>query len=155
MKKFLLIFGGIALIALLLATIFIGYSVYKGRSLDASSKEYVDNTVPMIVSSWSKDELLKRASPQLLQVISEKPDHLDSLFHGFAKLGAIRSYDGSRGEANVSYTNKSGKVISASYTADVKFENGNAQIRVRLVQVSGSWQFLMFNVDSPLFGPGS
>jgi len=62
--------------------------------------------------------LLKRASPQLLNIINEKPDQTDHLFLGFAKLGAMRSYDGSKGDSNVSYTNKDGKVITASYVAD-------------------------------------
>jgi uncharacterized protein (DUF1684 family) len=65
----------------------------------------------------------------------------------------MRSYDGSKGESTISYTNKDGKVISASYTASAKFDNGDAQIRIRLVQTSGTWRFLMFNVDSPLFVP--
>jgi len=146
-KRFLAIVGGIALIAILLIGGFIGYSAYQGRALDASSKEYVDKNIALIVSSWSKDELLKRASPQLLKVVAEKPDQIDHLFRGFAKLGAMRSYDGSKGDSNVSYTNKDGKVITASYIADATFENGNAHITVRLIQTSGSWQFLLFNVN--------
>jgi hypothetical protein len=96
---------------------------------------------------------LKRASPQLLNVINQKPDQVDHLFQGFAKLGAMRSYDGSKGDSNVSYTNKEGKVTTASYVADATFEKGNAHISVRLIQTSGSWQFLLFNVNSPLFSP--
>jgi hypothetical protein len=123
-KKFLIILGGIALAAVLLIGGFIGYSAYQGGRLDASSKDYVDKNIPLIVASWSKNELLKRASPQLLDAINEKPDQADRLFQGFAKLGAMRSYDGSKGESTVSYTNKNGKVISASYIANAKFENG-------------------------------
>jgi hypothetical protein len=152
-RKFLAIIGGIALIAVLLIGGFVGYSAYQGRLLDASSKEYVNKNIPLIISSWSKDELLKRASPQLLSVINEKPDQIDHLFQGFAKLGAIRSYDGSKGDSNVSYTNRDGKVITAAYIADAIFENGDAHISVRLIQTSGSWKFLTFNVNSPLFAP--
>lgn len=153
MKKFLAIVGGIALVAILLIGGFVGYSAYQGRALDASSKEYVDKNIPLIVSSWSKDELLKRASPQLLKIVAEKPDQIDHLFQGFAKLGAMWSYDGSKGDSNVSYTNRAGEVITAAYIADTTFENGGAQISVRLIQTSGSWQFLLFNVNSPLFAP--
>jgi hypothetical protein len=153
MKKFLAIIGGVALIAVLLVGGFIGYAAYQGRALDASSKAYVDKNVPLIISSWSKDELLKRASPQLLKIVDEKPDQIDHLFQEFAKLGAMRSYDGSKGDSNVSYTNKDGKVTTASYIADATFENGNARVTVRLIQTSGSWQFLLLNVNSPLFAP--
>lgn len=121
--------------------------------MDTSSKEYVDKNIPIIVSSWSKDELLKRASPQLMKIVDDKPDQIDHLFQGFAKLGVMRSYDGSKGDSNVSYTNRDGKVITAAYFARATFENGSAQISVRLIQTSGSWQFLLFNVNSPLFAP--
>jgi hypothetical protein len=152
-KKYLAIVGVIALVAVALIVGFIGYSAYQGRALDASSKAYVDRNVPLIISSWSKDELLKLASPQLLNIINEKPDQIDHLFQGFSKLGAMRSYDGSKGDSNVSYTNKDGKIVTASYIADATFENGNAQISVRLIQASGTWHFLLFNVNSSLFAP--
>jgi hypothetical protein len=152
-KNFLAVFGGIAFIAVLLIGGFIGHVAYQGRALDASSKGYVDKNIPLIISSGSKDELLKRASPQLLNAITEKPDQIDRLFHGLAKLGAMQSFDGSKGDSNVSYTSKDGKVITAAYVADATFQNGNAHITVRLIQSSGSWQFLLFNVDSPLFAP--
>jgi hypothetical protein len=49
-KKFLAIIGGIALIAVLLIGGFVGYVAYQGRALDASSKEYVDKNIPLIIS---------------------------------------------------------------------------------------------------------
>jgi hypothetical protein len=153
MRKALAVVGGIALIAMLLIGGFIGYSAYEGHGLDASSKEYVDKNIPLIISSWSKDELLKRASPQLLQVLNKKPDQIDRLFQDFAKLGAMRSYDGSKGDSNVSYTNKDGKLVTAAYIADATFANGSAHISVRLIRTYDSWELLMFNVNSPLFAP--
>ena len=151
MKKFLSIVGGIVLVVVLMAAGFIGYLSYQGRGLDASSKAYVDKNLPLIVSNWSKRDLLKQASPQLLTIINENPDQIDRLFKGLARLGALRSYDGSKGDANISYTNKDGKLITAFYIANATFENGSAQITVRLIQVSGQWKFLMFQVNSPLF----
>src|SRR5476649_2090265 len=102
MKKLLSIVGGICLVLILGVAAFIGYAAYQGRGLDASSKAYVDENVPTIISTWSKQELLTRASPQLLKVVNEKPEQLDQLFRMFSKLGAMRSYDGSKGDSNVS-----------------------------------------------------
>ena len=151
MKIFLSIVGGIFLVIVLVVAGFIGFAAYQGKGLDASSKAYIEENVPTIISKWSKDELLKRSSPQLLKVINEKPQQLDQLFQKLSKLGAMRGFGDVKGDSNVSYTTQSGKVTTASYVATAKFENGEGRITARLIQSSGQWQFLQFYVDSPLF----
>jgi hypothetical protein len=151
MRKVLSIVGAFFLLLVLIVAGFIGYAAYQGQALDASSKAYVEANVPAIISTWSKDELLKRSSPQLLKVINEKPELLDQLFEKLSKLGAMRTFSDVKGDSNVSYTTHNGKVTTASYTATAKFENGEAQIAIRLIQLSDQWQFLLFNVNSPLF----
>ncbi|WP_283745359.1 hypothetical protein [Sideroxydans sp. CL21] len=151
MKKFLSIVGGIFLLSILVVGGFIGYAAYQGKDLDASSKAYIEANVPPIISSWSKDELLKRSSPQLLKIVNEKPEQLDQLFLMLSKLGALRSFGDVKGDSNVSYTTQHGKAVTASYSATAKYENGEAQISIRLIQLAGQWQFLYFYVNSPLF----
>ena len=151
MKKLLSIFGGIFLLLILVVAGFVGYALYQGRGLDASSKAYVEANIPPIISTWSKDELLKRSSPQLQKIISEKPEQLDQLFKMLSKLGSMQSFGDIKGDSNVSYTTQDGKVTTASYIATAKFENGEGRISVRLILLSGQWQLLLFNVNSPLF----
>ena len=151
MKRILSIVGALFLLLILVVAGFIGYAAYQGRGLDASSKTYVEENVPPIISTWSKDELLKRSSPQLLKIINEKPEQLDQLFQKLSKLGAMQSFRDVKGDSNVSYTTQDGKVTTASYVATAKFGNGEARIVIRLIQLSGQWQFLLFNVNSPLF----
>ena len=151
MKKFLSIIGGFFLVLVIVVIGFVGYAAYQGRGLDASSKEYVEANVPTIISTWSKEELLKRSSPQLLKTINEKPEQLDQLFQKLSKLGAMQSFGDVKGASNVSYTTQNGKVTTASYVASAKFVNGEGHITVRLIQLSGQWQFLLFNVNSPMF----
>lgn len=152
MKKFLSIVGGLFLFLVLLAAGFFGYAAYQGRGLDESSKAYVEANVPPIISTWSKDELLKRSSPELLKIVDEKPGQLDQLFQKLSKLGALKSLGDVKGDANIFFTTKSGRVITAAYVISAKFENGDARIAVRLLQSpSGQWQFLLLNVNSPLF----
>lgn len=152
MKKFLSLVGGLFLVLILAVAGFIGYAAYQGRGLDASSKAYVAANVPKIVATWSKEELLTRSSPQLQKVIAEKPEQLDQLFQKLSKLGAMRSLGDMKGDSNVSYTTRDGKVTTATYVAAATFENGEGNIKVRLIQSpsSGQWQFLNFYVDSPL-----
>ncbi len=152
MKKFLSILGGIFLFLVVALVGSIGYATYQGRGLDASSKAYVETNIPSILSSWSKDELLKRACPQLLKVANDKPEQMDQLFQKLSKLGALRRFGDLKGDSNVSYTTRDGKVVSAFYTATAQFENGSAQIAIRLVQSpEGEWQIMLFNLDSPMF----
>jgi hypothetical protein len=87
---------------------FVGYAAYQGRGLDASSKAYVEENIPAIVSTWSKDELLKRSSPQLLKAINEKPGQLDQLFQKLSALGPMVSFGEVKGDSNVTYTTQNG-----------------------------------------------
>jgi hypothetical protein len=150
MKKALSIAGGISLLLVLALIGFIGYVLYQGRALDSSSKEYVEANVPPIISTWSKDELLKRSSPQLLKVLNEHPKALDQTFQGYSKLGSLRSFDNVKGDTLIKYVQGEGKTTTAAYTANGKFQNGEADINVRLILLSGQWQFLDFHIHSPL-----
>ena len=152
LKRFLSIIGGLFLVLVLLVAGFFGYAAYQGRGLDASSKAYVEENIPAIISTWSQDELLKRSSPQLLKVINEKPEQLDQLFQKLSKLGPMLSFGEVKGDSNVSYTTQNGKVTTAAYVATAKFKNAEGRITARLIQSSaGQWQILLFHVDSPLF----
>ncbi len=151
MKKVLTILGGVFLILLLGVAVFVGYAAYQGQALDASSKAYVEQNVPPIVSTWSKDELLKRSSPQMLEMARKNPEDLDRLFLRLSKLGSLQSLGEVKGDSSVSYTTRDGKTVTASYVANARFEKGSARITVRIIQLSGNWQFLFFNVSSPLF----
>jgi hypothetical protein len=151
MKKILAVVGGLFLAALVVLGCFIGYAAYEGSKLDASSKAYVDECVPAIVSTWSKDALLQRSSPELLKILKGKPDETDLLFAKISKLGAMRQYDGAKGDSFVAYNTTGGKTTTANYISTAKFENGDAQIKIRLIQLDGQWQILLFNVNSPLF----
>lgn len=130
---------------------FIGYAACQGQGLDASSKAYIETNVPPILSTWSKDELIKRSSPQLLKIFNDNPGQVEQLFQKLSKLGAMRNFGDVKGDSNVSYTPQNGKVTTASYIAAAKFDNGKAQINIRLIQLSGQWQVLNFYINSPLF----
>jgi hypothetical protein len=151
MKKFLIIIGSGFLVLVFLIACFIGYAVYQGQGLDASSKAYVEANILPIISTWSKDALLKRASPELLKSVNEKSEEFDQLFKKLSKLGPMQKFGEVKGESNVAYTTQNGKVTSAAYVTAAKFEKGDVRIFIRLIQLSGHWQILSFYVDSPLF----
>ncbi len=149
MKKLFTILGVVFLAILVVAAGFVGYAAYTGSKFDASSKAYVDDNIPKIVSTWSKDELLKRASPELRKVASD--DDIDRLFTKLNELGSLQKYEGAKGDSNISFTSQNGKVVTAAYTAKATFQNGSAEIQIRLIQHDGAWSILNFHVNSPIF----
>ena len=112
--------------------------------------ERFDNAVRKIFSV-SKEELLKRSSPKLVELVNKNPDGLDQLFKKLSTLGAMTRYEGAKGQAYFSVNYPQGKSISAKYTADAKFEHGDASIQVQMVQTDGQWQIINFHVNSPIF----
>jgi hypothetical protein len=149
MKTALSIVGIVFLVLLVIGAGFIGFVAYEGYKYDASSKAYVDESVPAIVANWSKDELIKRESPQLREAVSD--DELAALFSKFSVLGSMQSYDGAKGDANMNVTPAAGVQITAAYIAEATFQNGKAEIKINLIQVGGAWLILGFHVNRPGF----
>jgi hypothetical protein len=155
MKKALLIFGAVSLAVMLVVLIGIGaifaHAAYEGPHLDASSKTFVNESVPVIVGSWSTTELRQRASPELLKLLDDHPGELEKLFAKLSTLGPLVTYDGAKGESQFIFNIPHGNTVTAIYVADVKFKNGDATVNVRLIQQFGEWKFYNFNVNSPSF----
>lgn len=153
MRKFLVILGVLTLVVIVAAGVGVGVLIYKGNSLDAESKAFVDSAAPAIAASWNKEQLLDRATPELRA--SVKPEDLRSLFDAVAQLGPLVRYEGATGEANMSYMTGSGSSVSASYVAKATFRGGTATIRFALLKRDGRWMISGFHVDSSLSGaPG-
>lgn len=150
MKKALSILGGAFLTLILIGAALIGIMIYQGSGLDRSSKAFVEENIRPIVSTWSRTELEKRASPQLLDVLNRNPGQTSQLFAKLSKLGALKSLDEPQGQATVAMNIGASNVISATYTETAEFENGHADLKLRLVQVRGQWRFLDFYVNSPM-----
>ena len=146
MKTILVVLGAIFLLLMVVGGAFIGYAAYTGTQLDASSKQYVDQNVPAIVSTWSPSTLIEQASPRLMEKTSA--DQINQLFSSLSgKLGKFASYDGSKGDSNINF-DLSGKTdTTASYVANATFQNGKAEIKILLTRENGQWKILGFHVD--------
>ena len=149
MKKVLIFLGAIFIIAIVIVVLGIIFVAIKGSKLDKESKQYVDAAIVSIISGWNKQELVERASPELMAVTND--DDLDKLFVLFQRLGKLKEYKGSEGQSNISVTTQHGKVISANYVAETEFDAGPAEIKVTLIKHGNNWQVLRFNVDSKIF----
>ncbi|MGH7376960.1 MAG: hypothetical protein ACREKK_06035, partial [Candidatus Methylomirabilales bacterium] len=153
-RKFLAILGVASLV--LVGWGIVGFGLHRlwnyGSQLDTGSKSYVDEVVPRIVSSWNSQELMQRASPQLIS--AAPPEKVKKVFQAFSdRFGSLKSYDGSRGEARVFVSPQTGKVTTASYVVDATFERAKASIHVNLIVRDGRWEIVGFHVNSEALIP--
>jgi hypothetical protein len=151
MKKILMVLG--VVFAALIIVVVIGFFMlnYFGSKLDKESMAYVDEAIPIIISSWNSKELIDRASSELLQVAPV--DKIESLFNIFSgRLGKLETYKGSKGQANISVTPQ-GKVTTAAYVAEAIFERAPATIQIRVILHNNKWQILQFHVNSEALMP--
>ncbi len=139
---------GIAFAVMLVAAV-VGFFflIRNGSALDAEGKAYVDDSVIAISSHWSKDELLKRGSPQLLA--NAAPKDLDTLFEATtAGLGPLVEYRGATRQSWTSMAATSGTRVVAIYVAQARYQKGDATIRLSLIKTEGKWSIQGFHVDS-------
>jgi len=150
MKKFFIGLGAIFLALIVLGGIGIAFVAIRGTALDKESKAYVDAAVPVIVSSWSVQALLDRASPEFTQ--ATQPGDVERLFGEMHSLGKLRNYEGSQGQSLIYHDLTKGTTISASYSAKAQFEAGSVQVDIRLIKHGNQWQILGFHVQ-PTYHP--
>ena len=149
LRKILISLGFSFLVLIFILTGGIVYVSIEGTRLDKESKEYVDAAIVAIVSNWNKDELLERASLELMEVV--KKNDLDKIFGLYQKLGKLEEYKGCAGESHTSIIFGRGKTITAEYLANAEFEEGSAKVMTTLVKHGRNWQILKFYVDSNVF----
>jgi hypothetical protein len=144
-RKFLVALGALSLIVIVGAAAGVGVLAYRGSALDAESKAFVDGAVPAITTSWSKQQLLDRATPELRQ--NAKPEQLAALFETVSRLGSLLEYEGATGQSYMGYNVGSGGIVSAIYLAKARFQNGDATFRLVLMKRDGNWMIHNFRVD--------
>jgi hypothetical protein len=151
MKKLFTVFGIVFLIIIVLAAAGIGFIAVRGNALDKESRAYADAAVPAIITNWSEKELLDRASPEFKKAVTQ--EQLDQMFRWFTSLGRFQSSESAQGQAGITVTPQTGKVISGQYTAKAKFEKGDATIKLVLIKHGDQWQIVSFYVDSSALVP--
>ena len=148
MKKFLIIVGAVFLLLIAVFCSFIGYSAYKGSLLDRSSAQYIEENIPPIVSTWDPQELIKRCSPELMKTITL--EDATNLFSRLKELGQLKIFGKPKGDSCMNISAQGGNQTTASYSVESEFQNGKAQLNIRLILHGKKWSILGFNVDRPL-----
>src|SRR5712692_1581915 len=87
---------------------------YKDPGLDRESQLYADAAILAVVKTWDKDALMKRGSIELSAAARTQVD-LDEVFERWRALGPMVKYNGSTGQANVTFSFETGKIVTALY----------------------------------------
>jgi hypothetical protein len=150
-KKVLVIFGAVFIVLIVIGAIAAGVFAYFGGNLDRDSKKYADEVIPLIVANWDASELKRRCSPEFKATVKE--EDVDKLFRVLQKLGKLKNYKGSRGQAYMAMTTQQGRLVTAQYVAQVDFESGPAELFLALIKHDGEWEITGFRVNSKTLMP--
>jgi hypothetical protein len=141
---------GILVILGLLVVILLGVGFSQGGTHDKISKEFVDTTIPKIISEWDYDIFCQYSHSDMPSSVSKEMFEEKLTLPIKTQLGKFVSYDSSTGEATIKNIN--GKTtIEAKYESKVTFENGNATITTQLININDNWVITNLNIKSDKF----
>jgi hypothetical protein len=148
MKTILAIIGGLAIafIAVVVAVFFIGMNELDRLAEEATA--FVDEAVPAIAGEWRRDELIARASPELMAIVTDA-DVNELMFAGMVKLGPMKAYKGSSCMIVRFEMSTEGESAIADCTASAEFEMGPATFQVGLKEAGAKWGLAKFFFTTP------
>src|ERR1019366_8904339 len=89
MKKLFTILGVIFAVIIVIIVIAAAIFIPRALKLDREATAYIQDAVPKIVTNWSSQELVDRATPTLIDAAKSR-DQLDRLFVMFRQLGSFK-----------------------------------------------------------------
>jgi hypothetical protein len=152
MKKLFAILG--IIFAVIVGIIVIAAAIFIPRTLklDREATAYIQDAVPKIVTNWNSQELVDRATPELLAA-KDTRDKIDRLFVMCQRLGSLKHLETPKGTVVSSAYTGTGMVTLGNYKAQAEFEKGEARIEIQLRRVGDTWQINSFYVFSDAFLP--
>lgn len=152
MKRFLTIlgavFGTIIVVAVIAAVIF----VVRAMKLDGEATAYIQDAAPKILQQWNVQELVDRATPELLAAAKSR-EQFDRMFAMFRQLGTLNHLDAPKGSITSGAFTSTGVVTIGNYTATAEFEQGAATLQIQLRRVDDTWKINGFYIKSDVFLP--
>jgi hypothetical protein len=152
MKKLLtilgVVFAVIIVIVVIAAVIFIPGAIKR----DHEAMAYIKEAIPKIVTGWKSQELVDRATPELLDAAGSR-DKVDRMFDWFRQLGSFKYLDEPEGMVTTSSFTGSGTVTLGNYKTRAEFEKGPARIEIQLLRVGNTWKINSFKVFSDALFP--
>ena len=152
MKKLFTILGVIFAVIIVILVIAAAIFIPGALKRDQEAVSYIQDAVPKIVTNWNSQELLDRATPELVAT-SKKNDEIDRIFAMFQRLGSFKHLDKPEGTVVSSAYTGTGTVTVGSYKAHAEFEKGEARIEIQLRRVGDTWKINGFRIFSDALFP--
>jgi len=152
MKKLFTILGVIFAVIIVVFIIAAAIFIPRTLKLDHEATAYIQDAVPKIVTNWNSQELVDRATPELMAATKSR-DQVDRLFVMFRQLGSFKHLDKPEGTVVSSAYTGTGTVTVGSYKAHAEFEKGEARIEIQLRRVGDTWKINGFRIFSDALFP--
>ena len=137
----ILLSGLIVLFALLAA-----YTFYKQSEYSETAVPYIKKAIP-IISEWNPENSKPLFVASTFDNVSD--EDFSKLFKWFSKLGALKSMDEPQfAQVSSSDTAREGANTIVTYGVVAHYENGDAQITIRLLDLGNSFEIYQFNLNS-------
>jgi hypothetical protein len=150
----------IVVLVLLIATLAYTF-IWQGNMADKSEQKSAQNftaqSIQVVTGTWSSDELQKRAHPLLMQGVKESGNSMSEYFKVLSQLGELKKGPECNFLSMAKVTTAKEHFISASHLCAVEYSHAQATIgvEVRKDNMSGPWQIVNFQVNSPFFSQKS
>jgi len=145
-KKLLKVLGIIFLsIIVLFGTIGI-YTYMKSSEYSETAVPYIKEKIPEL-STWDAAVTKKYLAPEILAKTED--EDLEKLMRWFSKLGHLKNIEEPQFvnvSSNVTVSN--GQQTIATYTILAHYENGDATITMRLLEIDGGFKIYQFHLNS-------
>ena len=146
MQKFFTFLGGCFVVILIVIGVSLAIFIPRGLKLDREATAYIQESVPKIISPWSSQALVDRATPELMAT-AKSPDDIQNLFETFRTLGALKHLGEPKGMVTtMSFTGK-GSTTVGNYAIPVEFENGKATISLQIKLEGDRWRINGFHLN--------
>jgi hypothetical protein len=152
MKKVFTILGVIFALIVALVVIVAVIFIPRALKLDHEAVAYLKDAVPKIVTNWKSQELVDRATPELMAAAGSR-DKIDRMFIWFQQLGSFKHLDEPEGVVTTSAYTGTGTVTLGNYKAQAEFEKGTARIEIQLRRENDTWKINGFRVYSDALLP--
>lgn len=146
MKKALKILGIIFLAIIIVISSLFAYTYLKSSEYNEEAIPYIEKVIPEL-STWNTEIVKKYSAPEALANI--KDEELEKLMRWFSKLGNLKSIEKPKFVNFSNYSSlESGQKTILSYNIIAHYENGDALIEMRLLEVENGFQVYRFNLNS-------
>ncbi len=146
LKKILKWIGLISLGLIVLFTFVVIFTGYKQSEYEGTAVPYIKKVIPAI-SEWNPEKAKSLFVPSTPEEAPQ--EDFEKLFKWFSKLGKLKSLEEPQLQQIYSgATVREGTNTIVTYTVLAHYDNGDAQITIKLLDLGDSFDVYRFNVNS-------